>query len=78
MAIMNRRQFTTVLGGTAAGWPLAAQAQQSKVPILGFLASASEARYTNTLAAVLRGLERIRICPAAKSAHRVSLGKFSI
>jgi putative ABC transport system substrate-binding protein len=56
MAIMNRRQFTTVLGGSAAGWPLAAQAQQSKVPILGFLASASEARYTNTLAAVLRGL----------------------
>src|SRR5262249_13826699 len=42
--------------GGAAAWPLVARAQQSVVPVLGFLASASEVAYTETLAAVRRGL----------------------
>lgn len=52
---MRRRAFIAALGGAAA-WPLVARGQQSRVPVLGFLASASEAAYTTTIAAVRRGL----------------------
>ena len=53
---MRRRQFITILGGAAAAWPVSGEAQQSRMPVLGFLGSASETSYTATLAAVRRGL----------------------
>ena len=56
---MNRREFITLLGGSAMAWPVAALAQQRTPPVIGFLnsASASPGGASNLLSPFRQGLE---------------------
>jgi len=54
---VKRRQFIAFLGCTAVMWPLTARAQQSAMPVIGFLGSSTPQGYAARLRAFAQGLK---------------------
>jgi putative tryptophan/tyrosine transport system substrate-binding protein len=53
---VRRRDFIKVIAGSTAAWPLAARAQQSAMPVVGFIGSRSPGDSANLVAAFRAGL----------------------
>src|SRR6266536_5591409 len=53
---MRRRDFVTLLGGSAIAWPLAVQAQHPAMPVIGYLGIRSAESDASRLTGLRRGL----------------------
>ena len=58
-AQLKRREFITLLGSAAAGWPLAARARQSAMPVIGLMGAGSAAAQSHLTSAFLQRLREL-------------------
>src|SRR6516162_7841457 len=56
---MRRREFIRLFSSTVVALPLTARAQQSAMPVVGFLGAPSAAPYARYVAAVHQGLKEV-------------------
>jgi len=53
---LRRRGFITLIGGTALSWSLVSHAQQTAIPVVGFLSGRSPAESAGVVNAFRKGL----------------------
>ena len=56
---MKRRKFIALLGGVAAAWPITVRAQQSAMPVVGFLYPTSSDTIPNRVRGFRQGLKDV-------------------
>jgi putative tryptophan/tyrosine transport system substrate-binding protein len=56
---IRRRKFLATLGGAAVAWPLMGRAQQSALPVIGFLSGRSAIPFADRVFAFRQGLSEI-------------------
>jgi putative tryptophan/tyrosine transport system substrate-binding protein len=56
---VKRREFITLIGGAAAIWPIAARAQQVKLPTIGFLGASTRSNWTQWTASFLQPMSEL-------------------
>jgi ABC-type uncharacterized transport system substrate-binding protein len=55
---VKRRDFIRLLGGAAAAWPLAARAQEKRLPVVAILSSTSQTVLRDAIVAFQEGLKQ--------------------
>jgi putative ABC transport system substrate-binding protein len=58
---MRRREFITLLGGTAIAWPLVAHAQQASIPVIGYLSVGAPDERAHLISAFHQGLSEVGV-----------------
>ena len=71
---LKRRDFVPLLSGAAAACPLAARAQQSAMPVIGWLGSESRQAEDYRVVPISAGLDRRRLYRGPEPGDRVPLG----
>jgi hypothetical protein len=68
---LKRRDFIAILGGAMAAWPCAVRAQQSRMPILGFLSGRSSGEAASAVSAFHQGWAILAIPRAGTSSSNI-------